>query len=197
MKFYTKELTPQLWADFQAYFDFNGKSSGCWCMNHRLPMGLNFEGEPARLAMQQLVESGRVFGVLAYCENEPVPVGWCSLDMRKTLPGHDCIAEDISCDPNIWSIHCVTSRTDFKNQGVEELLSTNAIKLAIKLQARIVEAYPEPGSKSGQEYKLGNVFNGYQSHFSELGFEKIPKDFGDCGKFYSPMQKTIGQQSTN
>jgi hypothetical protein len=191
MKFYVKELKPDLWNDFQAYFDFKGKSSGCWCMNHRLPIGLNFEGDAAKLAMQQLVESGRVYGVLAYCENDPIPVGWCALDRRKTLPGHDCIAEDIACDKNIWSIHCVTSRADFKNQGVEELLSTEALKLAESLKARIVEAYPEPGSKSGQSFQTWNVFNGYQSHFATLGFEKIPKSFGDHEQFFSPMQKII------
>ena len=60
MNLYTKKLSAALWPDFEAYFNFEGKSSGCWCMNHRLPIGLNFEGEAARLAMQQLVVSGRV-----------------------------------------------------------------------------------------------------------------------------------------
>ena len=191
MKLYTKELTPQLWPDFQAYFEFKGKSSGCWCMNHRLPMGLNFEGEPAKLAMQQLIESKRVFGVLAYCENDPVPVGWCSLDQRRTLPGHDCIAEDIACDKHIWSIHCVTTREDFKNHGVEELLCADALKLASRLQVSVIEAYPEPGSRPGLPFNTWNTFNGYQEHFRQLGFEKIPKDFGDCGSFYSPMWKRL------
>jgi len=188
---FTKELTAELWSDFQAYFDFKGKSSGCWCMNHRLPMGLNFEGEPAKLAMQQLVESGRVFGVLAYSENDPIPVGWCSLDRRQTLPGHDCIEGDIACAKDIWAIHCVTSREDFKNRGVEDLLCKEALKLASKLEARVVEAYPEPGSKQGQPFKTWNTFNGHQSYFSQLGFEKIPKDFGGREKFYYPMQKAL------
>ena len=29
MELYTKELSPELWSDFAAYFDFKGKSSGC------------------------------------------------------------------------------------------------------------------------------------------------------------------------
>jgi hypothetical protein len=189
MNFYVKELKPELWDDFQAYFNYQGKCSGCWCMNHRLPIGLNFEGEPARLAMKQLVESGRVYGILAYSDGDPIPVGWCSLDRRKTLPGHDCIAEDINCDENIWSIHCVTSRSDFKNRGVEELLSSEALKLAESFKAVAVEAYPEPGSQAGQEFKTWNVFNGHQSHFSRLGFEKIPKNFGEHEKFFFPMHK--------
>lgn len=191
MSLFVKVLKPNLWNDFQAYFDYQGKSSGCWCMNHRLPIGLNFEGEAAKLAMQQLVESGRVYGLLAYKEGDPIPVGWCSLDRRKTLPGHDCIAEDIACDHNIWSLHCVTSRSDYKNKGVEELLSTEALKLAEKMKAIAVEAYPEPASLVGQEFKTWNVFNGYQSHFEQLGFEKIPKNFGDQEKLFYPMKKII------
>lgn len=191
MSLFTKELAPELWSDFQAYFDYKGNASGCWCMNHRLPIGLNFEGEAARLAIKQLVESKRVFGVLAYNEGDPVPVGWCSLDRRMTLPGHDCIEEDIACAADIWSIHCITSRADFKNKGVEALLTEAALKLAAKLKARVVEAYPEPGSCEGQNYKTWNVFNGYQSQFFQLGFEKIPKDYGGHEEFYFPTQKII------
>ena len=87
MEFFTRELTSELWSDFEAYFDFKGKSSGCWCMNHRLPIGLNFEGKAAKLAMQQLVESERVYGVLAYSKNESIPVGWCALDRKKRCLG--------------------------------------------------------------------------------------------------------------
>ena len=66
MNIFTKPLSSDLWADFEAYFEYKGACSGCWCMNHRLPIGLDFEGEAAKLAMKQLVESGRVYGILAY-----------------------------------------------------------------------------------------------------------------------------------
>ena len=115
MNFYFKTLEKGLWKDFVAYFEFKGSCSGCWCMNHRLPIGLDFEGEAAKLAMEQLVKTNRVFGVLAYVEGDDVPVGWASLDRRKTLPGHDCIGEDIQCSEDEWSIHCITSRRDFKS----------------------------------------------------------------------------------
>ena len=158
-------------------------------MNHRLPIGLNFEGEAAKLAMQQLVESGRVFGVLAYEKSDAIPVGWCSLDRKRTLPGHDCIAEKIACDKDIWSIHCVTARSDFKDRGVEEILCNEALKLAAKYNAVAIESYPEPDSERGKPFKTWNVFNGFEAHFRKLGFVSIPKDFGDQGKFYRPMQK--------
>lgn len=192
MKIFTRELTPDLWPAFQSYFEYKGKCSGCWCMNHRLPIGLNFEGESAKLAMEQLVTSGRVFGVLAFAEGDAVPVGWCALDRRKTLPGHDCIGGDIDCPPDEWSIHCVTSRIDFKNKGVEELLSEAAVKLAVKLRATGVEAYPEPGSQVGREFKTWNSFSGYESQFLGMGFEKIKtKDLGECGAFFSAVRKSL------
>lgn len=191
MSLITKELSPGLWKDFEAYFEYKGSCSGCWCMNHRLPIGLNFEGEAAKLAMKQLIESEKVFGLLAYREGDSIPVGWCSLDRRKTLPGHDCIEEDINCDKNIWSIHCITSRSDCKNQSIEEKLSKDVVELARKYGAIAVEAYPEPSSKPGQKYKTWNVFNGYQSYFEDLGFKKVPRNYGTHEEFYFPMIKEI------
>lgn len=191
MNFVAKKLEPNLWKDFESFFEFGGKVSGCWCMNHRLPIGLNFEGDAAKLAMKQLVEKKRVYGILACVEGDPTPVGWCSLDQRRTLPGHDCIAGDVQCDENIWSIHCITCRSDFKNHGVEEFLSAEALKLAQDLKAQVVEAYPEPGSRVGESFKTWNTFNGYQSYFEFLGFTKVEKDFGECSEFFSPMKKDL------
>jgi ribosomal protein S18 acetylase RimI-like enzyme len=191
LKLFTKALSPELWEDFEAYFDYQGKASGCWCMNHRLPVGCDFEGEAARLAMQQLVQHRKVFGVLAYNEGDPIPVGWCALDRRKTLPGHDCIKEDIACEHNLWSIHCITSRSDFQHKGVEELLCKAAMTLAKEMSATSLEAYPEPESNPSQPYQTWNTFNGHQSTFEQLGFEKIEREYGENATFYTPMHKTL------
>ena len=188
MKIYTKELSKDLWRDFESFFEFKGKCSGCWCMNHRLPVGLDFEGEAAKLAMKQLVESERVHGVLAYVEGDKIPIGWASLDKKKTLPGHDCIEEGIDCRSSIYSIHCVTTRSDYKNKGVEKILAKEAVELAKKLKASEIESYPEPKSKDGEAFKTWNSFNGYQDNYNELGFTKIEKDFGSHSEFYHPMR---------
>jgi len=188
---YTKELCSDLWPDFEAYFEFGEKRSGCWCMNHRLPIGLDFKGEAAKSAMKLLVESNRVFGILAYVEGEKVPVGWSSLDRKKTLPGHDCIEEDINCNENIWSIHCTTVRADHKNSGVETILISACVELAKKKNAVSVEAYPEPGSVMNHEFKTWNSFNGYQSEFERQGFMKVNKSFGSHEEFYYPMIKKL------
>ena len=186
-----KELAPELWHDFEAYFEFKGKSSGCWCMNHRLPIGLNFDGEAAKLAIKQLIESNRVFGILAYANDDTVPVGWCAVDKRKTLPGHDCVADDIACSPTEWSIHCVTTRKDYKNKGLENALVLAGIELVKKYNGLSVEAYPEPGSVPGRPFKTWNTFTGYQFEFENLGFQKIERDFGSTAEFYYPMKKIL------
>ena len=190
-KITVKELSPELWSDFEAYFEYKDKCSGCWCMNHRLPIGLNFVGEAAKLAMMQLVESGRVFGVLAYAEHDKVPIGWCSVDRRRTLPGHDCVEEDIRCSPNEWSIHCITTREDYKNKGLESALAKGGMELAKKKNGHSVEVYPEPGSSPAKPFKTWNTFNGYQTEFENMGFHKIEKDFGSHAEFYYPMKKIL------
>ena len=172
MKIYTKALDSSLWGDLEAYFEYKGNCSGCWCMNHRLPMGLDFEGEAAKLALKQLVESNRVYGILAYEEGDAIPVGWASLDRRKTLPGHDCIRESISCSAAFWSIHCVTSRADKKNNGIEKELIQAATQLAKEYKACEVEAYPEPDSIEGKPYRTWNSFNGTKALSSLLALRK-------------------------
>ncbi|MDA9189507.1 GNAT family N-acetyltransferase [bacterium] len=195
MNIYTKNLSKELWSDFERYFEFNGKCSGCWCMNHRLPVSLDFEGKAAKLAMKQLVESNRVFGVLAYVDSDDTPIGWASLDRRKTLPGHDCIAEDISCDSSIWSIHCVTVRPDYREKGVEARLMKSALALAKELKASRVESYPEPNSKEKEAFSTWNTFNGFQDKYEELGFIKIEKDYGSHSDYYYPMCKELNEES--
>ena len=190
-KIYLKELSPELWSDFAAYFEYKDKCSGCWCMNHRLPIGLAFEGEAAKLAMKQLIESKRVFGILAYADGDRVPVGWCSVDRRKTLPGHDCIEEDIACSRDEWSIHCITTRTDYKNKGLESVLVQAGIELVKKKNGQSIEVYPEPGSSPTNSFKTWNTFNGYQSDFENMGFLKIERDFDSHAQFYYPMKKIL------
>lgn len=188
MKIQTQPLSPERLKDFEAYFEYEGSCSGCWCMNHRLPIGLDFEGEAAKLAMRQLIQSKRVFGVLAYIENDPVPVGWAALDRRKTLPGHDCIGENLQSSDAHWSIHCVTSRKDFKDSGIESRLVEAATDLALALGATQIEAYPEPASKVSQPFKTWNTFSGYASDYERLGYLKNSSD--SEGEFFLKLVKS-------
>ena len=191
MKLTSKSLSNELWSDFAAFFEFDGGCSGCWCMNHRLPMGLDFEGEAAKLAMKELVLSNRVFGILVYDEGDSIPVGWCALDRRNTLPGHDCIGTDIGCSDNEWSIHCVATRKDYKNKGIDGFLVAEATKLAKQFKGTSVEGYPEPGSKQGEAFKTWNTFNGRESFFLENGYSRVDKDLKGSAEYYAVVKKYL------
>ncbi|MCX6118584.1 MAG: hypothetical protein NT027_13660 [Proteobacteria bacterium] len=172
----SRELVPALWPQFEAYFEFKGSCSGCWCMNHRLPSGLDFVGEAAKLAMKQLVETKRVFGLLAFAPNDSIPVGWVAIDPKNNVPGHDCVIDISSEDSNVWSIHCLTSRSDWRGRGVETFLSKAAVDFCLSKGAKLIEAYPEPGSIPENGFKLGNSFSGYESDFLKLGFLPVNSD---------------------
>jgi len=154
-------------------------------------MGLDFEGQAAKLAMKQLIQSERVFGILAYAQDDPIPVGWAALDRRKTLPGHDCIGEDIQCNPHDWAIHCLSSRKDYKNKGVETVLVNAATQLAIELGAQRIEGYPEPKSEEKQAFSTWNTFSGHQKSFENLGYTPLKTGNNTHSEFFQIMEKKI------
>ena len=85
----------------------------------------------------------------------------------------------------------MSSRSDYKNKGVEQYLMSEALVLAKKYNAKSVESYPEPNSNPNDGFKSWNTFSGYESEFVELGFKKIDKSFGEAGEFYGPMSKKV------
>lgn len=190
MDYFLKPLSKDLWQDFENYFNYQGKCSGCWCLNHRLPIEEEIEGEPARAAMKALIEKEEACGLLAYDDEDPIPVGWVALDPKKALPGHDCIEEG-NKESKVWSLHCLSVRTDHKKRGVEKFLVQGAIDWLKEQRAKAVEAYPEPGSQNHYPFKTWNTFNGTQELFENYGFEKIEKDFGSHAEFYYPMIKHL------
>ncbi|PCJ20731.1 MAG: hypothetical protein COB02_00040 [Candidatus Cloacimonadota bacterium] len=191
LNYHSKILNKNSWKEFEAYFEFGGKCSGCWCMNHRLPIGLDFKGEAAKLAMKQLVLSNRVFGILAFVENDRVPVGFCALDRKNTLPGHDCIANKITSPNSTWSIHCTTSRQDYKSKGVESYLLDEVTKLCKSMSGSNLEVYPEPKSIEGEEFKTWNTFNGYESYFLQNNFKKPQETPPELSNFFSILNKKL------
>jgi hypothetical protein len=77
-------LTPDRWSDFERLFGPHGAYGGCWCMWWRTTRS-QFEqqhGEGNRQAMQDIVNSGEVPGILAYAGGEPI--GWCSVAPRES-----------------------------------------------------------------------------------------------------------------
>lgn len=87
----TRALRHADWPTIQTLFGANGACGGCWCMWWRVPMGGNTweaaKGPGNQAAFQQLVESGRASGVLAF--SGETAVGWCAAGPRADFPRLD------------------------------------------------------------------------------------------------------------
>jgi GNAT superfamily N-acetyltransferase len=140
----TRELNPQAWPDLERLLTPSKGCDGCWCLNHHLAPGTpDVTGEPARLAFRALVESGAVHGVLAYEDEEPA--GWCAVDRRVDLPGHDCTLPFAPENrDHTWSVHCFYVRPSSRGKGVSRRLLEHAKGLIRAHGGRVVEAYPTP-----------------------------------------------------
>jgi GNAT superfamily N-acetyltransferase len=162
------------WPDLQKLFGPNGADGGCWCMWWRIKRA-EFErnhGEPNRRAMEAIIRSGEVPGILAYLKNEPV--GWCSVAPREAFPVLDRspVLKRVDDQP-VWSIVCFYIHRQHRRCGLEGLLIEEAVAYARDQGARIVEAYPvDPKT---DPYYPGSAFTGTMGTFRRLGFREVAR----------------------
>ena len=136
----TAQLSASLWADFQTVFGPSDGCDGCWCFNHRIAPGQpDVSGAEARDAMRQLVAQDDVGGILAYLDDRPA--GWCAVDQRSKVPGHDCVD---SASPNIWTILCFLVPRAFRGKGIAKVLLRAAIAQIESKGGTVVESYARP-----------------------------------------------------
>src|SRR4030042_6098717 len=66
-----RPVTPDRWADIEELFGPRGACGGCWCMYWRQTRSEyeKFKGETNRLALQALVKSADVPGLIAYAQS--------------------------------------------------------------------------------------------------------------------------------
>ncbi|OGO26981.1 MAG: hypothetical protein A2Z16_09695 [Chloroflexi bacterium RBG_16_54_18] len=81
-------VTPDRWADLETLFGPRGACGGCWCIYWRQTRAEydRSKGEGNRLALQGLVKSAEIPGLIAYASsvvkaNPGLPVGWISCDI--------------------------------------------------------------------------------------------------------------------
>ena len=166
-------LTAERWPDFAKLFGARGACGGCWCMSWRLKKA-EFEkqkGEPNRQAMKDLVDSGRVPGILAYSGHEPV--AWCSvgprvdfvrLESHRTLKRVD--------DRPVWSIVCLFVAKNWRHQGISSALLRAASSYAWSQGARVVEGYP---TEPSQLLPAPFLWTGTVTSFQRAGFQEIAR----------------------
>ncbi len=167
-------VTPERWSDFETLFGEKGACGGCWCMLWRLTRK-EFEaqkGEANRRAMQGIVNSGEIPGLLAYSGQQPV--AWCSVAPREKFPAleRSRVLKKIDAQP-VWSISCFFIRRDFRKLGLGVRILEAVTAYVKKQGGEIVEGYPvDP--KAG---KTADAFawTGLASFFKKAGFEECAR----------------------
>jgi GNAT superfamily N-acetyltransferase len=162
-------LIPGRWVDFETLFGPRGACAGCWCMWWRLRRSewTAGKGSGNRKAMQRIVKSGEVPGILAYADGRPV--GWCSIGPRENFGalGRSRILKPIDEEP-VWSVVCFYVTAPYRRRGITVALLKAAVAYAHARGARIVEGYPVEPKKGSMPDVF--AFTGIVSAFRRAGF---------------------------
>ena len=169
-----RPLTPETWDDFEVLFGPRGACGGCWCMTPRLTRSEyeRLKGAGNRRALQQMVRSGTVPGVLADLDDEPA--AWCAIEPREAFSS---LARSRVCKPvddrPVWSIVCLFVKKDLRAQGLSSRVIDGAVRHARDCGANIVEAYPvEPKQKP---MPAVFAYTGIASAYLKAGFKEVAR----------------------
>jgi GNAT superfamily N-acetyltransferase len=167
-----RPVTTDEWDDLQALFTEPGVQNGCWCMWWRITRSEFHKqyGEANRQALEEIIESGRVPGILAYLDDRPV--GWCSVAPREEFPVLDRspTLKRVDDEP-VWSIVCFFVSRRHRRGGMTQALIEAAMRYAKENGARIIEAYPliPENIKDPRPQR----FTGVISTFEKIGFKEV------------------------
>ena len=169
-----KPLTPSSWADFENLFGPKGAYGGCWCMWWRLPRK-EFEsgqGESNRIAMKNIVHSGKIPGLIAYSDDRPC--GWCSIARRDDFNSleRSRVLKRID-DKKVWSLVCFFINKSYRGKNLGLNLILAAIEYVKSQGGEIIEAYPTV-IKTKKAPPV-STFMGIPSVFKQAGFEEISR----------------------
>lgn len=135
----------------------------------RLPRSefMRQRGEQNRKALKDIVDSGKIPGILAYSHDQPV--GWCSVAPRDTYPAleRSRILKRID-NKNVWSVVCFFVARPFRHRGVSTGLLKAAVNHVGKQGGKIVEGYPNEPKEGWKPDPF--VFTGLVSAFRKAGF---------------------------
>ncbi len=130
------------------------------------------KGEGNRQALQDIVASGEIPGIIAYSAERPV--GWCSVGPRDAFPAlnRSRILARVDDRP-VWSIVCFYVARPFRRAGLTGRLIGAAVEWATARGAKTLEAYPvEP--KSGKMPDT-SAYHGMASVFARAGFTEVAR----------------------
>jgi len=126
------------------------------------------KGERNRKALERIVQSGEIPGLLAYQGNEPI--GWVCVGPRERLTrlARSKILAPVDDQP-VWSVVCFFIEKRARTRGVATALLEAAVNYAWENGARIVEGYPAPDPAA----KIPDAFawTGLETIFERAGFQ--------------------------
>lgn len=126
-------------------------------------------GKENKNALKALVDSGKIPGILAYFNGQPV--GWCSISPREEYARLERSRTLKRLDNKpVWSVVCFFVAKPFRRKGVSTRLLEAAVDCARKAGATIIEGYP---SKSGEKQQDPLVYTGLVSMFEKVGFMPV------------------------
>ncbi len=167
-------VTKDRWSDFETLFGERGACGGCWCMFWRLARKEfeNQKGEGNRKAMQAIVQSGKIPGILALSQGRPV--AWCSVAPRDDFPAlaRSRILKPVDNLP-VWSISCFFVEKKYRRKGLSFQMIKAAVDYVKKNGGSVVEAYPVEPKKD----KMADAFawTGLASAFIKAGFKECAR----------------------
>ena len=169
-----RPATPDRWEDLERLFGERGACAGCWCMWWRLPRK-EWEagkGEPNRRALRALVRGGRVPGLLAYADGEPV--GWCAVEPRERYP---VLVRSRTLKPvddrPVWSVTCFFVTREHRGTGVSVTLLEAAVAHVRAQGGRVVEGYPVEPRKGRMPAAF--AWTGVPRAFERAGFHEVAR----------------------
>lgn len=175
MRFESRPLTPQTWADLEALFAMPGGSivRGCWCMYYRKTGKVSVSaaaGETNKDQLCSLVENGDVTpGLVGYVDGRPA--GWISLGPREDYLklARSPVMKPVD-DAEVWSVVCTYVAKEFRGQGLQHRLLAAALDHARAHGVRLVEAYPvDKPERSHDDF----MFFGSRSLYEQAGFTEV------------------------
>jgi GNAT superfamily N-acetyltransferase len=165
-----RALAPELWPALEDLFGLAGASNGCWCMYWRIgPAYRKGPRERNKATLRRLTKRGPPPGLLAF--DGDLPVGWCQLTPRTSLPWLDEARHTGRVDDlPVWSLSCFYVRRSHRRRGVTSVLIDAALRAAKEGGAVALEAYPVDAAAPKA---TSNLFTGTASTFRRAGFRTV------------------------
>jgi GNAT superfamily N-acetyltransferase len=128
------------------------------------------KGEGNRKALKRIVDSGKIPGMLAYANGEPV--GWCSVGRRESYPAleRSRVLKRVDGKP-VWSIVCFFVAKPFRHKGLTIALLKAAIVHVKEHGGKIVEGYPVEPKKGYTPDPF--AYTGLVPAFRKAGFVEV------------------------